>query len=122
VRDAVLTAAQNLLARCADAEDAWRTLNDRLPDFLEAASTKLTALGCSADVSVQTGVFAFPDRDYGGVTLPAGDYRALRVIIGSGQGRNWWCVLFPNLCLPSEDGYNSVILDWLKNLLGGENS
>lgn len=122
VRDAVLSASQRLLARCADADEAWSALNAHLTDFLDAASDRLTELGCNADVSVQAGVFAFPDRDYGGVTLPAGDYRALRVIIGSGQGQNWWCVLFPNLCLPAEDGYNSVILDWLKNLFGGENS
>lgn len=122
VRDAVLTAAHTLLARCADADEAWRVLNDSLPGFLEAASRRLEELGCADDVSVQAGVFAFPDRDYGGVTLPAGDYRALRVIIGSGQGRNWWCVLFPDLCLPAEDGYRSILLDWLKNLIGGEDA
>lgn len=120
VRDAVLSVARRILARCTDADEAWRVLNDRLPDFLMAASDRLTELGCDADVSAQAGVFEFPDRDYGGVTLPAGDYRALRVIIGSGEGRNWWCVLFPDLCLPDEDGYDSVILAWLKNLFGGE--
>lgn len=120
VRDAVLAAAQELLARCADAEEAWQMLNDHLSDFLTAAADRLESLGCDPCVSVQAGVFEFPDRDYGGVTLPAGEYRALRVIIGSGQGQNWWCVLYPNLCLPSENGYNSVILEWLKNLFGGE--
>ena len=122
VRDAVLSAAQRLLVRCNDAEDAWRVLNDSLPGFLEAASDCLSGLGCDAEVSVQAGVFEFPDREYEGVTLPAGDYRALRVIIGSGEGKNWWCVLFPNLCLPDGDGYDSVILEWLKNCFGGESA
>lgn len=122
VRDAVLAASQRLLSCCADVEEAWSALNAHLTDFLSAAEQRLSELGCELDVSVQVGVFAFPDRAYGDVVLPAGDYRALRVIIGSGQGQNWWCVLFPNLCLPAEDGYNSVILDWLKNLLGGESA
>lgn len=120
VRDAVLERAQRLLARCTDADEAWRVLGAHLTDLWNAAAARLESLGCDLSLSVQAGVFTFPDRDYGSVTLPAGDYRALRVIIGSGQGRNWWCVLYPNLCLPAEDGYNSVILDWLKKLLGGE--
>ena len=120
VRDAVLAAARKLLARCENAGEAWQTLNDHLTEFLEAASARLEEIGCDADVSVQAGVFAFPDRTYGDVTLPAGDYRALRVIIGSGEGKNWWCVLFPDLCLPDGDGYDSALLGWLKNLFGGE--
>lgn len=121
VRDAVLELTQRLLARCTDADEAWDTLTAHLTDVWNASSARLAELGCDLSLSVQAGVFAFPDRDYGSVTLPAGDYRALRVIIGSGQGQNWWCVLYPNLCLPTDDGYNSVILDWLKKLLGGEN-
>lgn len=122
VRDAVLTASRTLLSECRNADEAWTELNAHLTDFLDAASERLEEIGCDADVSVQAGVFAFPDRDYGGVILPAGDYRALRVIIGSGEGRNWWCVLFPNLCLPAEDGYRSILLDWLKDLIGGEHA
>lgn len=122
VRDAVLEASQSLLAKCSSADEAWDELNGHLIDFLDAASERLKEIGCDEKVSVQAGVFAFPDRDYGGVTLPAGDYRALRVIIGSGEGQNWWCVLFPNLCLPAEDGYNSILLDWLKDLIGGESA
>jgi len=44
------------------------------------------------------GTFAFPHKNYGSFILPAGDYEAVRVVIGSGKGANWWCVLFPPLC------------------------
>ena len=53
----------------------------------------------------------------------AGDYRAVRVVIGAGEGHNWWCVLYPSLCLPEgaegEMRFHSVILNWLRGLLGG---
>ena len=63
-------------------------------------------------------------RVYGDTLVPAGDYRALRVVIGEGQGHNWWCVLYPSLCYPEDwktgDGalYSSV-WNWLKALFGG---
>ena len=57
--------------------------------------------------------------------MPAGRYRALRVVLGAGAGRNWWCVLYPCLCLPEEcrDGapaaFHSALLDWLRGAFGG---
>ena len=47
---------------------------------------------------------AFPTREYDGFTLPAGTYLALRVVIGAGEGHNWWCVMFPPMCLPAAQG------------------
>ena len=80
-------------------------------------------VGYAGEVDAAAGVFEFPDRRYGGVFVPAGDYRALRVVIGAGEGHNWWCVLYPSLCLPEgaegEMRFHSVILDWLRGLLGG---
>ena len=122
IRDAVLAKAQELLARCDDAQSAWLEVQAHLSEFLAAATARARELGEEIPISVQAGVFEFPDRTYGEVFIPAGDYRALRVIIGSGEGQNWWCVLFPNLCLPTEGEYNSVIADWLKSLFGGEDA
>ena len=56
-------------------------------------------------MTVETGVFAFPDRIYGELFVPAGDYRALRVTLGEGEGHNWWCVLYPSLCVLDETAY-----------------
>lgn len=122
IRDAVLAVSQELLARCSDAQSAWLEVQAHLSDFLSAAVERAAELGVDIPISAQAGVFAFPDRVYGDVFIPAGDYRALRIIIGEGEGQNWWCVLFPNLCLPVDGEYNSVIADWLKSLFGGENS
>lgn len=53
-------------------------------------------------VKVETGKFYFPERTYGELTLPAGEYKALRIILGRGEGANWWCVLLPPLCIDKE--------------------
>ena len=122
IRDAVLLRAQTLLSACPDADDAWQTLSEHLTELLDAASVRALQLGCTERLSVQLGVFAFPDRTYGDVVVPAGDYRALRVLIGPAEGQNWWCVLYPNLCLPAGDGYNSALLAWLRSLFGGDDA
>ena len=126
VRDAVLGHARQLLADCGDADEAWRRINDDLEALSEAAEARARAAGYEGPVAARTGVFAFPDRRYGGELVPAGDYRALRVVIGAGEGRNWWCVLYPALCLaedcdPGEPvSFHSTLLDWLRRLFGGE--
>ena len=120
VRDAVLAAAQSLLTDCADAQSAWETVNAALPELTEAARARAEACGYEGRVRAETGVFQFPDRDYGGTLVPAGDYRALRVVIGDGEGKNWWCVLFPGLCLPVEGERHWMIVDWLRSWFGGD--
>jgi stage II sporulation protein R len=92
VRDAVLDVARDLLKDVNDAEEAWRIVNDNLSS-LEAAARTVTG-----DAACQAGMFPFPDRTYGDTLVPAGNYRALRVVIGEGEGHNWWCVLYPNMC------------------------
>ena len=59
--------------------------------------------GGSDPVQVSLERAVFPTRTYGSVTLPAGEYDALRVVIGKGDGKNWWCVMFPPLCLPAAE-------------------
>jgi len=51
---------------------------------------------------LETGIFAFPEKDYGEKIYPAGDYEAIRIILGEGKGQNWWCVVFPPLCLSAD--------------------
>ena len=65
--------------------------------------------GFSGDVRLETGVFPFPDRVYGDEVVPAGEYRALRVVLGDGKGRNWWCVIYPSLCLPEQADMDAPI-------------
>lgn len=68
-------------------------------DVYAAVQEVLAAEGCAYGAQLRFGVMDFPDRDYGGVRYPAGAYEALRVELGGAVGQNWWCVLFPPLCL-----------------------
>lgn len=117
VRDAVLQYANLALQDCASEAEAWQRVQSLQAEFEAVART-----AAGQEVTALTGVFPFPDRTYAGTTVPAGQYRALRIIIGPGEGRNWWCVLYPSLCLPSEGGYYSLLGRWLEKLLGGESA
>jgi stage II sporulation protein R len=99
VRDKVLSAWRDKLAGKKDAGDMMDYLNENIQALKDAAQAAARDEGYYGPVTVQTGVFSFPDRWYGGVLVPAGDYQALRIVLGEGEGHNWWCVLFPSLCL-----------------------
>lgn len=96
VRDAVLSAAEKLMQ---DAEDPKEALKAGLDDMARAAEKTLRASGCTDAVRVRLGKEVFPTRDYETFSLPAGVYTSLRVELGEGRGHNWWCVIFPSLCM-----------------------
>jgi stage II sporulation protein R len=101
VRDALLkTFGKRLEAETFDA--ALAAIQANLPDIRRVAEKAAAARG-ETDVEVTFGLQDFPLRVYGGVTVPAGTYQALRVVIGGGEGRNWWCVMYPALCLTDAD-------------------
>ncbi len=97
VRDAILAASGDLLGESTPA-DAEARIVENLPLFRRLAEEVVRQAGRSYGVEVEYGTFAFPERSYGPVDLPAGEYRALRVVLGNGDGANWWCILFPPLC------------------------
>ena len=101
VRDRVLETTRPLLEGVGNAKEAEAVLAQNLPVLTAAARRELTARGSSDPVSVTLEDAWFPTRTYGAAALPAGTYRALRVVIGAGEGHNWWCVVFPSLCLPA---------------------
>ncbi len=98
VRDKILEVVGEALADTetkADAEDAMRSI---LPEIERAAAEVVTDAGHTESVAASLTEEKYPRRSYGTVTLPAGTYTSLRVIIGEGEGHNWWCVLFPRMC------------------------
>ena len=101
VRDAVLVQAERFLDGASDRQSAEQALAPHLDDLVRSAEEVLAAEGCGEAVTVALADQWFPTREYDGFSLPAGRYRALRVTIGEGQGRNWWCVVFPPLCFGS---------------------
>ena len=101
VRDAVLESIQKDLAGIANPEAAQTYIREKLPYIRNVAEKTLRELGCDDAVQVSLCRESFDTRVYDTFTLPAGVYNSLRIIIGEGTGKNWWCVVFPEFCMPS---------------------
>ena len=101
VRDRVLETTSALLARETEPQAAAVLLDQHLDDIAQTAAQEISAPGHDDRVEVRLEQTWFPTRQYQGISLPAGNYLALRVLIGAAEGHNWWCVVFPNLCLPA---------------------
>ncbi len=99
VRDAILSEYGDLFRTFADREAAEAALDrDLLERIGETARQTLAGRGRDLPVTVTLSEEDYPTREYGSVSLPAGRYLSLRVVLGEGNGQNWWCVLFPPLC------------------------
>lgn len=83
-------------------EESREIIKNKMNDVKKLAEEEIRDDGYGYGVSVQLSRENFPDKSYGNITLPQGNYEAFRVIIGSGQGKNWWCVMFPPLCFVDE--------------------
>ena len=102
VRDAVLLETGDLFASAENLEEARVRAAESLPAIEETARQTLLREGCDLPVRAEVTRMYFNTREYGeDTTLPAGDYDALRLTIGEAEGRNWWCVMFPPLCVPA---------------------
>ena len=99
VRDAVLASLRQGLSDLTDVEQAKAYVQQMLPKIENAANLVLAEAGFSDTVQVSLTEWEFPEREYDTFSLPAGVYNALRVVIGEGEGQNWWCVVFPELCM-----------------------
>ena len=101
VRDRILADTRDLLTGQESAQEAAEILRENLWPLSRGASQAVAQAGYSYSVRVSLEDAWFPTRQYEGGALPAGTYQALRVVIGEGDGKNWWCVVFPSLCLPA---------------------
>lgn len=109
VRDAILERYSEILA-AADFASAAETVTAHIPDIEALAEETLRSRGKESDVTVTFSEEEYPARTYESLTFPAGKYRSLRVVIGDGAGKNWWCVLFPPMCVGAASG-DVVIAD-----------
>ena len=98
VRDAVTERTAALLEEASGRREAETVLRQHLPELKRLAAEAIAAAGYGYSVEVELAETEFPTREYDGFSLPAGEYLALRVLIGEAAGRNWWCVGFPPLC------------------------
>ena len=101
VRDRILELAGRLYDPQDDLETAEAKLEAHLPELAEAGRAVVEEEGYEYPVTASLEDAWFPTKQYTDFSLPSGEYRALRIVIGSGEGKNWWCVVFPPLCLNS---------------------
>ena len=101
VRDAVLSSMEENLTGAENKEQAQEALRGCLNRIETVANQVLESEGVRDRATVTLMEEAFPTRQYDTFSLPAGVYDSLRVTIGSGEGKNWWCVVFPGLCVPA---------------------
>ena len=123
VRDAVLGSLRQGLSDLADVEQAKEYVEEMLPKIEQAANLILAEAGFDDTVQVSLTEWEFPERNYETFSLPSGVYNALRVVIGEGEGQNWWCVVFPELCMGAtteEFREMSHFSDGLDDTLTGE--
>lgn len=102
VRDAVLEKAASLPIM----ENPAEVIETNLSLIEDAAKVTLASYGMDYSAKAVFGEFDFPEKSYGNITLPAGKYTAVRIILGKGAGKNWWCVMYPPLCFTDETTAN----------------
>jgi len=97
VKDAIVSSQKEIFK-----DGVKKTLNKEEKEKIkQTAENVLYEQGALYDASVETGKFYFPTKKYENITLPAGKYDAVRVVLGAGEGQNWWCVMYPPLCFNS---------------------
>ncbi|WP_434511275.1 stage II sporulation protein R [Desulfitobacterium sp. AusDCA] len=111
VRDAILKEVSPRLAESHSLEESRKILTDLRPVMEEIGKSVVQAWGKDYEVKTDYGHFPFPTKSYGSLVLPAGDYEAVRVLIGKAEGSNWWCVLFPPLCFVDIEHSTAVPVD-----------
>ena len=107
VRDAVLSEAELLTESVSSHEEALFIISSETDIICEIARKVINQNGYDYSVSAETVTEYFSTREYDGITIPAGRYNAIRITIGEGKGKNWWCMMFPSVCIPAADG-NSI--------------
>lgn len=119
VRDEILKLDNKLFASAQSKENAKEKMSQSLDMIKAQAIAVLRKNGCYDNVNVELTNMYFTTREYDAFTLPAGMYDALRVTIGKAEGKNWWCVLYPPLCIPavSHDEAMDILTDEESNII-----
>ena len=129
VRDAIIAAYGARLRALDDKDEALEFLSGELEiELLSNAVLRVNGMDYSA--RAELGEYDFPDREYDGAVVPAGRYAALKIKLGKAEGKNWWCVIYPAMCVPLPDAaataradapeveFYSAIWDWMSRAFG----
>lgn len=98
VRDRMLKEGEYIFGGSPSRENTLASLEDNRGKLITAAEEEIKKAGFDYAVKIETGSYFFPAKSYENISLPAGNYEAVRVVLGEGSGQNWWCVMFPPLC------------------------
>ncbi len=117
VRDAVLVHIRDAVSEVTTSAEAEAALLPLLPELVAVANQTLESYGVSYRATAEITTEFFPIKQYGSLLLPPGEYRALRIVLDEGEGKNWWCMLYPSLCFT--EGITATIPDEEKDELRG---
>lgn len=122
VRDAVIDYVSPYMEQAETKEEAAEILKEKKEEIRRIAAGVLERQGNPRKVEVSFTTESFPEREYGGYTFPAGIYDAVRVDLGEAGGHNWWCVMFPDLCMTKDEKekISQEAEEKMKKLLGEE--
>ena len=101
VRDAIISTLDGQLEGCRTQDEAKEKIESLMPMIQETAERTVREEGYDYSINIELGLEDYPTRKYESCAFPAGEYTSLRILIGEGEGQNWWCCLFPPLCLSS---------------------
>ena len=118
IRDSRQKTLYDLLKSITSIREARKVINNNMENFNSILDQMMKNVGYS--YTIDYGMHSFPEKQYKGVTYKAGNYESLLVTLGEGQGDNWWCVLFPPLCLidtdnVSDNEYSFFVGEVIKN-------
>ena len=118
VRDAIILKSEELLKGVTDKETAMKIVGENLDIFASVAGEVISKSGYDYPIKVTVTNLYFNTRYYGEITMPGGFYDALQISIGNAQGKNWWCVMYPSLCLFTTSDNNTLKDNLTKNEYG----
>lgn len=115
VRDSILEYMNSISSDCSSKKEIIELAYEYQDEFYKIAKQVINENGYDYEVNIRIGNFEFPTKTYGDISLPAGNYDALRIEIGEAKGQNWWCVMFPPLCFV--DVTSGVVPDESKEIM-----
>lgn len=115
VRDEIGRYMKGNMGQVENLKECIKETEEKLPEITRIAEEVLKREGFSYPASARVGTVDFPEKQYGSYTFPGGSYKALQITLGEGEGHNWWCVMYPNMCF-AESVYEVVEEDAKREL------
>lgn len=122
IRDSILNYISPELKNSKSKDEALRIIQSNIPAFYDLSNNILSKHNVNYSVNISVGNYNFPTKDYSNFVLPEGNYDALKIELGNASGQNWWCVMFPSICIIDNSTFSTQdsTNDILENSLDSE--